>query len=460
MPMTDGSDRTGEPDNKSNSDQDTVSGHGHDVIGNSSSAKLGRRGTDPVVNYRQSGAEQSYGNTRSVADDEAQSRSAPNGGDNKNSGAKNAEKKDSDKKEDPKDGDENGDEDEVKDKPKSLRDRPGLLIGGAIVLLLLMIGGVLYWLHARQYVSTDDAFIDGHIVRLAPQISGVVREIHAEDNQAVSQNQLLAVIDTEQSRARVQGLEAQALQARAAVDQARTQVDVAKQQVAVARANQEPPRADLEKARADLDRFRKLQKLEPAALAGQQIDAAVQAVSSAKGKRDAAARQVDQALAQLKTAQASIVSNEAAVGAADAQVRASNVDLANGRITAPVAGRIANRTVALGSYVQPGQQLMAIVPLDLWITANFKETDLTLMRAGQPVDVKIDAFPEVEFHGHVDSFQQGAGQAFALLPAENATGNFVKVVQRVPVRILIDSPSLQSYRVGPGMSVTPRVKVR
>lgn len=358
---------------------------------------------------------------------------------------------------DGKGGDDKGDDEPP---PKSLKQRPALLIGGAIVLIALIVGGILYWLNARQYESTDDAFVDGHIVRIAPQVSGIVRQVMVDDNQVVGPRELLAVIDTAQPQARYEGLVAQAKQARANVTQARAQVGVSTQQVAAARANVLQPQADLDKATADLARYQALQAVEPGAVAGQQLDAAVQAVASARGRRDAAVRQVDQAKAQVKASRAQIGADQAAVGGADAQVRASGVDLANSRIISPIVGRIANRNIAPGSYVQPGQQMLAIIPLKLWITANFKETQLKLMRVGQPVDIKIDTLPDVPFRGHVESFQRGAGQAFALLPAENATGNFVKVVQRVPVRIAIDSPGIQAYRVGPGMSVVPRVKVR
>ena len=130
------------------------------------------------------------------------------------------------------------------------------------------------------------------------------------------------------------------------------------------------------------------------------------------------------------------------------------------RITAPVNGQVVNRQVDVGSYVSPGQQLLAIVPDEMWVTANFKETQLKHMRIGQPAEIKIDAYPAVKFHGHVDSIQHGAGQAFALLPPQNATGNYVKVVQRVPVRILFDGSEWRKYAIGPGMSVVPTVKVR
>jgi len=357
-------------------------------------------------------------------------------------------------------GDGANPEDDDKPPPKSLRERPGLLIGGAIVVILLIVAGILWWLHARQYESTDDAYIDGHIVRIAPQVAGVVREVLVDDNQVVGPHQLLAVIDTTQPQAKYEGLVAQAKQARATVVEAQAQVGVSAAQIDAARANVVQPQADLDKALADLARYRAAQRIEPAAVAAQQVDAAVQAAASARGRRDAARRQVDQAQAQLQASRAQVAGDRTAIANADAQVRATGVDLANSRIVAPIVGRVTSRNISPGSYVQPGQEVLAIVPLKLWVTANFKETQLRLMRVGQPVDLTIDTVPDVAFHGHVESFQRGAGQAFALLPAENATGNFVKVVQRVPVRIAIDSPGIQAYPVGPGMSVVPRVKVR
>nr|WP_295659645.1 HlyD family secretion protein [Polymorphobacter sp.] len=356
--------------------------------------------------------------------------------------------------------DEGGKNDDGDPPPKPLKERPFLLLGIAVVVIAAIVGGVLYWLDARQYESTDDAYIDGHVVRIAPQVSGIVRQVLVDDNQIVGPRELIAVIDTAQPQARYQGLLAQAKQARATVVEAQAQVGVSTAQVGAARANVVQPQADLDKALADLARYRAAQAIDPAAVAAQQVDAAVQAVASARGRRDAALRQVKQAEAQVKASRAAVASDRTAIGNADAQVAATGVDLANSRIIAPIVGRVTNRNISPGSYVQPGQEMLAIVPLKLWVTANFKETQLKLMRVGQPVDITIDTVPDVAFRGHVESFQRGAGQAFQLLPAENATGNFVKVVQRVPVRISIDSPGIQAYPVGPGMSVIPRVKVR
>ncbi len=388
-------------------------------------------------------------------------RSSPDGdGGKSNDRSRQDDKKYGDAKEGGDKNNDDGKKDDGDPPPKPLKERPLLLLGIAVVLIAAIVGGVLYWLDARQYESTDDAYIDGHIVHIAPQVSGIVRQILVDDNQIVGPRELLAVIDTAQPQAKYEGLVAQAKQARATVVSAQAQVGVSVAQVAAARANVVEPQADLDKALADLARYRAAQAISPAAVAAQQVDAAVQAVEAARGRRDAALRQVSQAQAQVKASRAQVVGDRTAIGAADAQVAATGVDLANSRIIAPIVGRVTNRNVSPGSYVQPGQEMLAIVPIKLWVTANFKETQLKLMRVGQPVDITIDTVPDVAFHGHVESFQRGAGQAFQLLPAENATGNFVKVVQRVPVRISIDSPGIQSYPVGPGMSVVPRVKVR
>ncbi|WP_375380102.1 efflux RND transporter periplasmic adaptor subunit, partial [uncultured Sphingomonas sp.] len=177
----------------------------------------------------------------------------------------------------------------------------------------------------------------------------------------------------------------------------------------------------------------------------------------------AARQSVASAGAQVLVAERQVRAAQAVVGARRAAAQQAQVTIGNLSLQAPVAGQVVNRSVNLGSYVGPGTQLMALIPDNLWITANFKETQLTLMRVGQGVAITVDAYPDVKFLGHVDSIQRGAGQAFSLLPAQNATGNYVKVVQRVPVRITFDiknGPDPRHYAIGPGMSVIPTVKVR
>jgi membrane fusion protein (multidrug efflux system) len=304
-------------------------------------------------------------------------------------------------------------------------------IAAVIVVIAVVIAGVLWWLNARKYEDTDDAFIDTHIVHLSPQIAGRVVKIYVKDNEQVHKGQPLVEIDPSDAQAKLAQVEAQQAQAETQYRQA-----VATEKGAAAQA---------ENAERDLERYRTLQKTSPQAVAQQQMDQALATERNATAQRDAA--------------QAQIASAAATINVYKAQVAAAKLELGYTHIVSPVEGHVAQRSVAVGNYVAPGQELMAIVPLQLWVTANFKETQLTHMRVGQPVSVEVDACPDEEIHGHVDSLQRGAGQAFGILPPENATGNYVKVVQRVPVKIVLDRVP-QDCPLGPGMSVVPTVKVR
>jgi membrane fusion protein (multidrug efflux system) len=346
-----------------------------------------------------------------------------------------------------------------------LYQRPKFWIILIIIVVVASLGGTLYWLHARQYESTDDAFVDAHIVRIAAEVQGKLTFVARDDNRRVSAGTLLARIEANAADASLDQAKAQAAQSVAGIEQAQAQVIAARAQAEQARAQARDPEAQAAKAAADLLRYLALQRLDPAAVAGTQIDQARQALQSANAQAAAARRAVDQALAQVRVAQKAVSAQRAQKAGAEAQIRAANVTTGHLDVRAPVNGQVVNRSVNLGSYVSPGTQMMAIVPDDLYITANFKETQLTLMRVGQHVDIHIDAFPDVHFVGHVDSIQRGAGQAFALLPPQNATGNYVKVVQRVPVRIVFErpgpgSPDPHRYAIGPGVSVEPTVKVR
>lgn len=359
------------------------------------------------------------------------------------------------------DGDKDGDndEDEGPRKPPPYK-RPVFWIVVAIVATVLIVGGVLFWLYKRQYQSTDDAFVDAHIVRIAAQVEGKLTHVAAADNRHVEPGALLATIEPQGPQANLAQARAQALQAEAQIQQAEAQAESARAQRAQASAQARGPDAQAVKAAQDLARYEALRRLDPQAVAATQLDQAREQARSTAAQAAAAHRQVDSADAQVAVAQKQIRAARAQKAAAEAQVAQAQVTFGYLSIRAPVGGQLVNRSVNKGSYVSAGTQLMAIVPDQLYITANFKETQLTLMRPGQPVSIKVDAFPDVDFQGHVDSIQRGAGQAFQLLPPQNATGNFVKVVQRVPVRILFDRPDPHRYAIGPGMSVVPTVKVR
>ena len=345
---------------------------------------------------------------------------------------------------------------------------------GMLVLAGLIVGGFLYWQHSRQFESTDDAFVDAHIVRVAPQVAGILQSVAAVDNAHVNPGDLLAVIEPSGPRAQFAQAGASVAQAESALAQAEAQREQQRATVIAAQAtarqqqaNVGVPVADAVKAAKDLARYEAARRENAAAVAATTIDQARASAEVAQAQTRAARAQAANAGANIAVAVRQLRAAEANVRAAQASVRealarrdSAQVTIDNLRLVASVSGHVANRTANIGSYVSPGTQIMAIVPDQIWVTANFKETQLRDMRVGQHVDIKVDALPQVHFEGHVESFQRGAGQAFQLLPAENATGNFVKVVQRVPVRIVFDRPNPLAYPIGPGMSVSPRVKVQ
>ncbi|OYY91332.1 MAG: secretion protein HlyD [Sphingomonas sp. 28-66-16] len=340
--------------------------------------------------------------------------------------------------------------------------RPIFWIVVTVVVVAAAIVGTLYYLHARQYASTNDAFVDAHIVRLSPQVSGQLTWVADVDNHHVPAGMLLARIEPSGTNAQLQQAQAGVAQAQAGIEQAQGRLIAAQAQVQQAEANARAPIAQAQKAAQDLARYENAVRLDPAAVSGAQLDQARAQARETAAQAAAARKQIDSARAEMLVAQRGVAAARAQRKSSEAQVRQVDVTVGDLAVTAPIAGQVVNRSVNVGSTVSPQSQLMAIIPDKIWITANFKETQITTMRRGQPVDIKIDAFPDIKFHGFVDSIQRGAGQAFALLPPQNATGNFVKVVQRVPVRIVFDKngPDPLKYPIGPGMSVVPTVKVR
>ncbi|MBW4330803.1 HlyD family secretion protein [Stakelama sp. CBK3Z-3] len=342
--------------------------------------------------------------------------------------------------------------------------RPVVIVVALLVIGLIGVFGTLYYLHARQFTSTDDAFVDAHIVRIQPQISGQLTFIADADNKHVKAGQLLARIEPTGPQAQLDQARAGVTQADAEVSQAIGRVEAARAQVSQQQAEVAARRADAAKAAADLARYQRLNSIDDAAVSGQQLDAARAQAQNTAAQLAAARRAVNNAQAQVDVSRRAVDAAKAQRSSAQAQVDQAKVTVGDLDVYAPIAGQVVNRSVNVGSTVSPASQMMAIVPDHIWVTANFKETQITNMKRGDPVDIEVDAFPGIHFHGHVDSFQRGAGQAFALLPPQNATGNYVKVVQRVPVRIEFDrqenGADWTKYPIGPGMSVVPTVKVR
>ncbi len=330
----------------------------------------------------------------------------------------------------------------------------------ALVLLAAAAFGGWQWQQSRQYESTDDAFIDGHIATVAPRVAGQLQFVLVDDNQVVRAGQLLAQIDPRDLRIRLQ--QAQAQRGQAAAQLAEMQARVAMQQAAAdqAAADVRVSEADLLQAQQDFARYR---AINPQAITRQQLDNATAALHGAQARLDLKRQAAAAAAAQVTSAAAQVQAAAAALAAADVAVADAELQLSYSSIIAPSAGRVTRRTAVVGNYVAAGTPLLSLVPEDLWVTANFKETQLARMRPGQPVEIAVDAYPDTVFHGHVDSFQAGTGAVFATLPAENATGNYVKVVQRLPVKIVFDPPLPPSLAEGPGlapgMSVQPRVTI-
>src|SRR5437588_1325623 len=339
------------------------------------------------------------------------------------------------------------------------RFRPFLLAAGAAILIGAIILGVSWWENASHFETTDDAFIDTHIVRVAPQIAGRIVRVDVNDNELVQAGQLLVEIDAGNAQTQLQQVQAQEQQAEAQLQQARDQIRGAQNTYEQALANVAAVSAQAQNAQTELNRYRELQRINPEAVAQQQIDQAEAQARNTAAQRDAASRQAQAQSAARNTAAAQAQAAEAQVNAVKALVGQARITVGYERIVAPVAGHVAQRNAAAGNFVTAGQQMMAIVPLQMWVTANFKETQLAYMRPGQSVTIHVDACPNSDIRGHVDSIQRGAGQAFGILPPENATGNFVKVVQRVPVKIDLDTVP-RDCPLGRGMSVEPTVRVR
>jgi len=285
----------------------------------------------------------------------------------------------------------------MSDEKKRFLKGAGILVG----VLAVLVGWVLYN-HFSRFESTDDAFIDAHIIPISPKVAGQILAVHVNDNQAVAAGDPLLEIDPRDYDAKL----------------------------AEERGKLAAAEAEANRAAADARRYEQIFKQD-----------------------EISQQQLDNALAAAAFARATYQKELGAYQQAE-------LNLSYAKLVAPDAGRVTRKSAEPGAYVQVGQTLMVIVPDHVWVTANFKETQLTYMRAGQKVTIHVDAFPGRRFEGHVDSIQSGTGERFSVLPPENATGNYVKVVQRIPVKITIDTPPDPAYPMAPGMSVVPSVRVK
>ncbi len=354
--------------------------------------------------------------------------------------------------------DDGSSKDSAEKKPPMSRGKKLLYWGiGLAVLAMLVVGGVLYWLHARQFATTDDAFVDGHISQISSQVAGRVTAVAIEDYQHVKAGQVLVVIDKRDFEVKLEQARAQELQATAQLQQA--QAGLLSQQASAdqARANLRVTQANQVRAMSDLGRYR---RVNPEAVARLQVDTAAATARAGQAQVDAGQQAVAGAEANVTMQRAQIEAARANLTMADVAVANAELQLSYTTVVAPRDGQIARRTVELGNFINPGQALLAVVGDERWITANFKETDLAGITRGAKVTISVDSCPDHGIDGWVESTQPGSGSVFSSLPAENATGNYVKVVQRVPVRIGIKNEDAIRCKISPGMSVEPSVKVR
>ncbi len=438
----------------------------------------------------------------------------------------------------------------TEDAPKKSRKIP--IIIGASVLIVAAVVGTLYWLYARQYESTDDAFIDGDVVQISPKVAAYVTKVYIHSNQEIHKGDLLLELNTQdfevkltQAKAALRAAQAQKGASQAQVDLTRKTTDAAQSQ---ATSNLQTTRSNVQQTKAAADakqslinqaqaavktsqnnlaqvkatapqvesnlnlakiEFNRRQKLyNNGDVSRQSFDQATNALQAAQSQYNAALKEIDAAASRVNEARANVSvtqenyrqslaqvnltqsqvnestgrlqdadaaperiavsesqidTSQASIEQAQADVKQAELDLSYTKVYAPEDGFIARKNVEEGQFVQPGAALMAIsLSNEIWVIANFKETQLELMRVGQSVDIEVDAYPSETFHGKIESFQSGTGSRFSVLPTENATGNYVKVVQRVPVKILFDQQPSEdkAHLLAPGMSVEPSVKVR
>jgi len=333
---------------------------------------------------------------------------------------------------------------------------------GATALVVIAAGayyGHDYWTVGRFQVSTDDAYVKADSSTIAPKVSGYIAEVLVGDNETVKAGQALARIDDRDFRASLDQANADVAAAEATLKSKRAALEIQQSTIAAARATIEVDKANETFAEQNNKRYSNLATSGYAAVQTAQQAASQIAVAQATIVRDSAV--LDAAVRQVDLLNAEVAQAEAAFSRSQAVRHQAELNLSYATIVAPVDGTVGNRTLRVGQYVQAGTQLMAVVPTSAaYVIANYKETQLTDVHAGQPVDIEVDMFPGHTYHGHVDSIAPASGQEFALLPPDNATGNFTKVVQRIPVKIVLDGGTAESGDLRPGMSVQPSIDTK
>ncbi|MCT2416651.1 HlyD family secretion protein [Pantoea sp. XY16] len=345
------------------------------------------------------------------------------------------------------------------------RKRPGKkpLIILAVVVVIMLIVGFWFWFSTRNIETTDDAFTEGDAVTIAPKASGYVVKLLVKDNQRVKKGDLLVEIDPSDNRAQREQANAQLGLAVAQLHQAQAQLALSKVQYPAQRdqalADQAKAEANLLNAQAD---YRRQRGVDPRATSQRNIDSASAQLRSAQAQLQSAKAQVEvasQVALQIRQQETNVEARQQQVEQAKAQLSTADLNLSYTQVRAPYDGFITKRNVQLGTLVQAGSSLFSLVSPEIWVTANFKESQLQRMNPGDKVEISVDAWPDMKLEGHVDSIQMGSGSRFSTFPSENATGNYVKIVQRVPVKIVIDKGLDPNHPLPLGLSVEPKVTV-
>ncbi len=314
-------------------------------------------------------------------------------------------------------------------------------------------------LYSFSHEGTDDAYIDGNVVPISPEVKGMVKKVFVSDNQPVKAGDVLVEISPDDYLDQVQARR-DAL-SRMTAEQQEIQAAIKVKSTGLVRVRADLSAAETNAALAGRELKRSEALIRQGIISQSKYDIVQSRWKAATAQRDAASAAVAEAQASIEGLTAQLAAQKFKMMEAGSTLDLARRELGRTEIIAPVGGRIAKKNVDEGKYVQPGQPLLSIVDdTDLWVVANFKETQLNRMRPGQPVDIAVDAYPGITLAGHVDSFQSGTGAVFSLLPPQNATGNFVKVVQRVPVKIIIDSKPDPAHPLRPGLSVYPSVATK
>lgn len=340
-------------------------------------------------------------------------------------------------------------------------DRPSYqkkrVIVPAFTAIVFFFVGIYFMVHSMHFQSTDDAFVEGHIVSIAPRVSGPVQQMLITDNQPVKKGDLLIIIDPSDYEAKLAQSKAKLAEAKASLKM--SQEDITKSSSVLKESGHDiaSTKSKLDFAQKDYNRYSSMYK--EGISSKQEYDNSKTGLTVAQANHKSAGERQKAAKAMLDTAKAKKEATLAEIQKLEAEVKTDELNLSYTKIYAPQDGLITNRNVEEGNFVQVAQPMFAIVPEKVWVVANFKETQLTYMKPGQSVKVKIDTYPGKKFNAKVDSIQRATGAKASLFPPENAVGSYVKIVQRVPVKIIF-TEDISKYNIVPGMSVVPEVKVR